>query len=164
MQDVQLGKIISILDKNKIERLASDLREKFKPITLRYYQSDLPPSLLLGGPKNARKSTKDKANYVQVFWGRKKMLEFYGKDIRGNGHIFDENLGKNELEDVLGILVRNNMYTFRTWKDKNLGLRAMMLLFGAIDLLLGAAVLALSWILGAAAIMFGLLLITLYIK
>jgi len=164
MQDVQMGKIISILDLDKIDELVTDLRKIAKPLTVGYYRASLPISLLLGGPKEEVKCERKKANYVQIFWAGRKILEFYGKDIRGNGHIFEENLGKEEYEEVLETLASHNMYTFKMWKKKNAGLRAFMIFFGSIDALLGLAVSLFNPAVGVICVLFGLFLIALYVK
>jgi hypothetical protein len=164
MQDVQMGKIISILDLDKIDELVTDLRKVAKPLTVGYYRASLPISLLLGGPKDEVKCERKKANYVQIFWAGRKILEFYGKDIRGNGHIFEENLGKEEYKKVLETLADHNMYTFRMWKKKNIGLRALMILFGVVNTLLGLAVSFFNLALAIICVLFGLFLIALYVK
>jgi hypothetical protein len=164
MQDVQMGRIISILDLGRINLLVKDLRQKLKPIVLEYYRAHLPVFLLLGGPTNAQRVTREKANYVQIFHKNRKILEFYGKDIRGNGIIWEENLEPAEYRRVLEILARNNFYTFRTWKEKNKGLRAFMILMGLIDLSLGLLLAPYYLFFSMACILFGLFLIALYIK
>lgn len=164
MQDVQMGKVISILSVGRIERLVDDLRRWLKPIKIRYYHADLPISLLLGNPKNANACPKKKANYVQIFWRGKKILEFYGKDIRGNGHIFEDKLGDEQYTRVVEMLAKNNMYTFRSWKSKNPLLRFAMVLLGVVDLFAGLAVAQVSPVLGSTAVLFGLFLIILYVK
>jgi hypothetical protein len=164
MQDVQMGKIISILNLDKIDSLVKDLRQKFRPMVIEYYRADLPVSLLLGGPANAKRVVREKANYVQIFHKNRKVLEFYGKDIRGNGIIWEENLEPVEYRRVLEILARNNFYTFRTWKEKNKGLRAFMMIMGVINLSLGLLLAPYYLFFSMACILFGLFLIALYIK
>jgi hypothetical protein len=163
MQDVQLGKVISILDLKRIDRLAADLKKIIKPLTVRYYRADLPVSLLIGGPKNPKKCAKGKANYVQMLWGDRRVLEFYGEDIRGNGHIFEENLGR-KTDSVLETLAEHDMYTFSSWKRKNLGLRVLMAFIGEIDVFLGILILLSNPLLGIFCASFGAFLITLYTK
>ena len=159
-----MGKIISILELDRIDELAADLRKVVKPLSVGYYRADLPPSLLLGGPKNAVKCKRENANYVQIFWAGRKILEFYGKDIRGNGHIFEENLGEREYGEILSILAKHNMYTFKMWKEKNKWLRAFMILLGAADAVLGISVSFTNIALGIICVLFGLFLIALYVK
>ena len=164
MQDVQMGKIISILNMNRIDALVNDLRKVVKPVTVGYYRAELPISLLLRGPRNEVKCEREKANYVQILWAGRKILEFYGKDIRGNGHIFEENLGKEEYGKILEALADHNMYTFRMWKEKNAGLRIFMILFGVVNTLLGLAVSSFNPALAIICVLFGLFLIALYVK
>ena len=164
MQDVQMGKIISILNLDRIDALVTDLRKIVKPVTIAYYRANLPISLLLRGPKNEVKCERERANYVQIFWAGRKMLEFYGKDIRGNGHIFEENLGEEEYEKILEVLANHNMYTFGMWKKKNVGMRAFMIFFGVIDALLGLAASLSNIALSVICVLFGLFLIALYVK
>jgi hypothetical protein len=163
MQDVQLGKIISILDMDRIDKLAKDLGKAMGAVAVRYYKADLPVSLLMHGPTNPKKCKREKANYVQIFWRNRKVLEFYGKDIRGNGHVFEENLGR-KTHEVLEILARNNMYTFRLWKERNIVLRSLMILFGTMDAFFGFLVSPINFFLGAICALFGVFLIVLYTK
>jgi hypothetical protein len=143
MLKVQMGRAYSIFDHDKIDAVASDLRKHLGGITVERFRAKLPLFTTFSRPRNPRKAERKESNYVLVKRRGKPVLEFYGSGYRANGHIFEENISREDSCKMAAIMANHDYYTFGMFKKMHPEIRLMMIVLGMLLVFMGS-LLALS--------------------
>ncbi len=100
----------------EIVRFTEDLKEHFSPVRVRFFKAEFRSEEAVK-PTHVFRADPIKANYAVVNLNSRTAIEFF-KRSNVKGHVYDENLGEEEVRAIQNVLLKNRMQNIPAPKIK----------------------------------------------